>query len=145
MTTRDKLQFVHAMARSTRATVRQCEALLRYAGTLSDLAEQERNDAMSDDEHNAWAAKRERIRRKVTELCGEIAGITDTERYDVVRDGSTLVCRVEFAEAQDTRDSMLEHTPGIDCRIIGAVCVPVFAGPALKIRTPGGEEIVCPS
>jgi hypothetical protein len=33
--TKAKLEFVWAMARHTRATVRQCEALMRYAGTLA--------------------------------------------------------------------------------------------------------------
>lgn len=36
-TTRDKLEFVHT--RATRATVRQCEALMRYAGTLRRIYE----------------------------------------------------------------------------------------------------------
>lgn len=65
MTTHDKLEFALLMGRHTRATVRQCKALMRYAGTLWRL---ERDHSLGS------IAKRDRIRRKVTELCGEIAG-----------------------------------------------------------------------
>lgn len=100
MTTRDKLTFVHFMARSTRATVRQCEALMRYATTLRRMYEIEKRDGYVIQD----AVKRERIRSKVKEMCFELSAY---------------------------------HAHGN--------VVPVFAGPVLKIRTPGGEEITCPS
>lgn len=108
MTTRDKLTFVHAMARSTRATVRQCEALLRYATALKNI---ETWAAIEPHNAEAYRVKRDRIRRKVTELCRDI--------------------------------SLQERCEGqVDPK---AIVSPLFAGPVLNIRTPGGEEIVCPS
>lgn len=114
MTTRDKLTFVHAMARSTRATVRQCEALMRYAGTLARIPA--KGGCNCDDGqpfHNVDcpAHRRDRIRRKVTELCRDI--------------------------------SLQERCEGqVDPK---AIVSPLFAGPVLNIRTPGGDEICVPS
>lgn len=107
MTTRDKLTFVHSMARSTRATVRQCEALLRYSTAIKNIETWASIEPWNAEEYRV---KRDRIQRKVTELCGELS----------------VGCDGKWEE-------------------LGRVCVPVFAGPALKIRTPGGEEITCPS
>ena len=73
MTTRDKLTFVHAMARSTRATVRQCEALLRYAGTLAHLHNMAPVIAGEMHMGKPERQKRERIQRKVAKLCQEIS------------------------------------------------------------------------
>jgi hypothetical protein len=42
-TTKDKLEFAMLMARHTRATLRQVQALMRYAGTLQRLAEDDCN------------------------------------------------------------------------------------------------------
>lgn len=103
MTTRDKLTFVHSMARSTRATVRQCEALLRYAGTLTQLANMPKWTVA--DEH-----KRIRIETKITNLVTEIALL--------------------HPNSGGHYSAVTSNDP---------------AGPALKIRTPGGEEIEVPS
>lgn len=117
MTTKDKLTFVHAMARLTRATVRQCEALMRYAGTLALYHAQAESERISIEEY----AKYNRIQRKVTELCGEIK------------------CEIPVS-VKATRAGLIpsEETDANHP-------VPLFAGPVLKIRTPGGEEIEVPS
>jgi hypothetical protein len=66
--TKSKLAFVWAMGRHSRATVRQCEALMRYAATLQRLAE--------DDCNYLWTDVQERKRRSLTnkamELCCEL-------------------------------------------------------------------------
>src|SRR5262245_53236986 len=72
--TKAKLEFVHAMARHTRATVRQCEALMRYAATLQRLAEDDCNIPMDDTQRAKWNAKRLRIVRKVADICAELCG-----------------------------------------------------------------------
>jgi len=62
-TTKDKLTFVAAMSRHTSATVRQCEALMRYAGTLWRL---ERDYSLSS------VMKRDRIRERIRKVCHDI-------------------------------------------------------------------------
>lgn len=64
-----KLEFAVAMARHTRATVRQIEALMRYAGTLQRIAESECNDDLSDVELAKREAKKGRIQQRVREVC----------------------------------------------------------------------------
>lgn len=83
--TKAKLEFTHAMARHTRATVRQCEALMRYAGTLWRL---ERDHSLGS------VAKRERIRRKVMDMCGEIISVTNGTCCMPVFTGAVLKIRV---------------------------------------------------
>lgn len=70
-TTKDKLEFTHAMARHTKATVRQCEALMRYAATLQRLAEDDCNVATDGYGLARRADKRLRIKQKVMDLCKE--------------------------------------------------------------------------
>src|SRR5690348_15264448 len=70
-TTKDKLLFVAAMSRATSATVRQCEALLRYSTTLKQIAEWERCDRALDNTE-AYRVKRDRIWHKVAALCRDI-------------------------------------------------------------------------
>jgi hypothetical protein len=72
-TTKHKLEFAFAMARHTKATVRQCEALMRYAGTLQRLEEDYCNIPMNDAEIARREAKMARIRGKVHGVCMEIA------------------------------------------------------------------------
>lgn len=67
-TTKAKLEFVHAMARHTRATVRQCEALMRYAATLQRLAEAACNREMTQRE----ILQEERIMAKVIAITAEL-------------------------------------------------------------------------
>jgi len=69
-TTKDKLIFIHAMARHTSASVRQCEALMRYAVTLNryDVERCNREETEAD------KRKVERIQKRVVELCLEITG-----------------------------------------------------------------------
>lgn len=70
VTPKDCLEFVHAMARHTQA-VRQCEALMRYAGTLNRLDVDRCNVPWTDKlEH-----KRKRIEAKVLGLCKELDAI----------------------------------------------------------------------
>lgn len=79
-TTKDKLEFTHAMARHTKATVRQCEALMRYAATLQRLAEDDCNVATDEEGQKRRDAKKLRIANKVLTLCGEIVTtIANTE------------------------------------------------------------------
>lgn len=71
-TTKDKLEFALAMGRHTRATVRQVQALMRYAGTLQRLAEDDCNIATDDVGLRARELKRARIRSRVTDLCADL-------------------------------------------------------------------------
>lgn len=151
-TTKVKLEFVHAMARNTKATVRQCETLMRFAATLQRLAEDDCNVPADDAGLARREAKRNRIQRKVTELCGDLA----QARYDVVRNHCTVSANLEFIDAQSLRDSLLEQFPNDDCQIVNMGVVPLFQndprGAVLKIRVPsgytndfGGEGICVPS
>lgn len=76
-TTKAKLEFVHAMARHTRATVRQCEALMRYAATLerqwNKMSHVEGVRRMSVAELAKW----NRIERKAILLVKDIGLDTD--------------------------------------------------------------------
>lgn len=161
-TTKAKLEFVHAMARHTRATVRQCEALMRYAASLNTLAVNECNGE-GRESGSRWGehdiAKRERIRRKVTELCAEIrANETFSLRYHLESIKTNLTGKdypqerwkrsLQYADealAKDYSDAAL-----------GEPCVPMFSndprGAVLKIRVADGfsnsfgdEGIVVPS
>lgn len=144
-TTKHKLEFTHAMARHTRATVRQCEALMRYAGTLQRLAEWERNEAMSDIEHNAWAEKCARIRQKVTELCEEIrASETFSLRYALSNIETNLTGRDYPHERWNSSLKYAKEALAGEYSdsALGECCVPVFSGDprgcVLKIRVPDG-------
>lgn len=127
MTTRDKLAFALELGRRTRATVRQCEALLRYAGTLTHLAEVERMRELNMTE----VRKRVRIQRTVTELCREITGFTG--KYS-----DTCTCGGERV-----MHGRLDHpfTPVWE----SGTCEAMFTGATLKIRVPDGGEVVVPS
>lgn len=133
--TKAKLEFVHAMARHTRATVRQCLALMRYAATLQRLAEDDCNIPMDDAQRAKWEAKRGRIQQRVTELVLSIQGDNHTPEYE-----------------QYAPESLIE---GIWMKDM-TKCAPVFfgdpRGAVLKIRVPdgfsdsfGGEGICVPS
>lgn len=65
--TRDKLAFALEMGRRTRATVRQCEALLRLAGTLAGLAAIDEFDLTV-----AQIRKQERIQMDVIAITAEL-------------------------------------------------------------------------
>lgn len=67
-TTKHKLEFAVAMSRHTRATVRQIEALMRYASTLQRLAEKACNEVFTD----ADDRKQLSIEEKVKKLCEEM-------------------------------------------------------------------------
>lgn len=151
-TTRDKLAFVHAMAHHTRATVRQCEALMRYAATLQRLAEDDCNIATDDAGQARRDAKKLRIANKVLALCNDLAPMT----YDVVRNCYTIATGLNLIDAESLRDSHLEHTPDVECKVICMGVRPLFQndprGAVLKIRVPsgwsddfGGEGICVPS
>jgi hypothetical protein len=64
-TTKDKLEFALAMGRHTRASLRQVQALMRYAGTLQRLAEDECNVATDDAGLARRETKRKRIQKRV--------------------------------------------------------------------------------
>lgn len=77
--TKAKLEFIHAMARHTKATVRQCEALMRYAGTLRAIAEQT-TDSVSPGQ-NKLLDKRDRIRERVLDIIDQWNEGLDTPEY----------------------------------------------------------------
>jgi hypothetical protein len=81
-TTKDKLEFALVMGRHTRATLRQAQALMRYAGTLQRLAEDDCNVATDDAGQQRRNRKRGKIGKRVAELCGEIQGIPDPNDPD---------------------------------------------------------------
>jgi|SRR5579859_868977 len=132
--TKAKLEFVWAMARYTSATVRQCEELMRYAGTLWRL---ERYHSL------ASIAKRERLRGRVTELCWEI---TEPRAHQV--------CTNALAWWHSDARRMLAKEPAwveVAREIHGKkpttykeTCIPRFSE-RLIICVPGGEGIVVPA
>lgn len=76
-TTKDKLEFTHAMARHTQATVRQCAALMRYAGTLQRLAEDDCNVATDEEGQKRRDAKKLRIANHVLDVCNAIGPLRE--------------------------------------------------------------------
>lgn len=86
-TTKDRLAFVHTMARHTRATVRQCEALMRYAATLQRLAEDDCNVATDDAGLNKRLDKRDRIREHVQDIIDDLNKGTDMLGHAAVYSG----------------------------------------------------------
>lgn len=130
VTTKAKLQFVHAMARHTRATVRQCEALMRYAATLQRLAEDDCNIAADETGQQKRDRKKLRIANRVLALCQDIKG--SPIKHQLAEDDAP-VCRF----------CGLEWLPGHECtEVEDAPCVPLFQndprGAVLKIRVPDG-------
>lgn len=73
MTTKDKLQFALSLGRHTKATVRQVQELLRYAGTLKQLAadDYERRKVDVNDRYND--KKRLRIANKIGDICEQMS------------------------------------------------------------------------
>lgn len=124
-TTKQKLEFAMQMARSTRASVRQVQALMRLAGALRAMAELDAKEGQRANRN----CRRERIQRKVTELC---AGII----LEYTKHTQNVMSRFE---------KNTEGLPWEQYRIKYDSCSPIFTGPQIKIRIPSGEEIVCPS
>lgn len=127
--TKSKLEFTHAMARHTRATVRQCEALMRYAATLQRLAEDDCNLDDGEAGQLRRSEKRRRIQRKVTGVCKGASSY----HLDTCYGGLDCACPINATDLQ-----------------------PIFSsyprGAVLKIRVPDGytndwgkEGIVVPS
>jgi len=112
--TKAKLEFVWAMARNTRATVRQCEALMRYAATLQRLAEDDCNIATDDEGLAARESKRRQMRGRIRAVCDDIG----KQHTDLCYRRNECACPAE-------------HVP-----------IPVFSGDprgaVLKIRVPSG-------
>jgi hypothetical protein len=103
-TTKDKLQFVHAMARHTSATVRQCEALMRYGATYRKVLEWERCEPHK---LTQYQDKRLRIANKIGRVCEEITGtrpVPFTKTLDIhaaclpVFNGAAITVRVPGGE-----------------------------------------------
>lgn len=126
-TTKDKLEFAHAMGRHTRATVRQVEALLRYAATLQRLAEDDCNVSADDAGLEKRTLKRNRIQAKVWSICDDLQDMK-CPSCGAERDLSKVLC----------------HFRGCAAAKAGTVLqpVPVFNGDprgcVLKIRVPSG-------
>ncbi len=99
VTTRDKLEFVHAMARNTRATVRQCEALMRFAATLQRLAEDDCNIPMNDEQRTRWIRKQERIQMNVIAITAELE--LDLPIFSSDPRGAVLKIRVPSGYSDD--------------------------------------------
>lgn len=115
--TKDKLAFALELGRRTRATVRQCEALLRYAGTLAAHDRKAKDTGVSLPE----IVKFNRIVKRVHKLCDEI---------ECEIPASVKAARAGLIPSEETDVNR---------------CVPVFDGPVLKIRVPDGGEIDVPA
>jgi len=132
MTTRDKLIFVSAMSRATSATVRQCEALMRLTSTLQKLGT---FSIMTS--ANGIAAKRERIQRKVTEICLTITSIGISPKTRCPWRTTCPKCGL-VQQGRQLCNSCGEVCPSETPR-----CVAEFTSGVL-VRVPGGEGIVVP-
>jgi len=96
-TTRDKLIFVHAMARSTSATVRQCEALLRYGATYRKVLQWEQCEPHK---LTLYQDKRLRIANKIGRVCEEIRSVVPHIQAGCmpVFEGTAITIRVPGGE-----------------------------------------------
>lgn len=93
-TTKDKLEFALAMGRHTRASLRQVQALMRYAVTLQRLAEDDCNVATDDAGLGKRHHKRVSIQRKIRLVCAEIA--LDGDRPNTLRKAG-MSCEAVFS------------------------------------------------
>jgi hypothetical protein len=145
MTTRDKLEFVHAMARATSATVRQCEALLRYARTFKQVTEWA---AIEPEKGAAYDRKRLRIANKIGRVCEEIrAGEAFSLRYHLESIKTNLTGR-DYPQGRWQRSLQYANEAlagDFSDAALGKLCLPVFDGALITVRVPGGEGIVVPS
>jgi hypothetical protein len=121
-TTKDKLIFVAAMSRHTSATVRQCEALMRFAHTFKQVTEWA---AIEPEKGAAYDRKRLRIANRILNVCNDI-GPTHVK----VPHGRCPHCKHYGEDCTGRNESLTK---------------PVFEGAVLTISVPGGEGIVVPS
>jgi hypothetical protein len=71
--TKDKLEFVFAMAKHSDATLYDCQRLMRYGATFGQLCETACNRKLTEKE----SAKQDRIAHKIMDLVNSIqAGVT---------------------------------------------------------------------
>jgi hypothetical protein len=80
VTTKAKMEFVYAMARHSKATLHDCQRLMRYAATLQRIAEAHCNDSKCPyGPHlpDGGCMKQESIQWKVGEICERIDGVLD--------------------------------------------------------------------
>lgn len=66
VTTKDKLEFVYAMAKHSTLTLHDCQRIMRYAATIQRLAETACNRELTPTE----SARSLRMANRVIELCG---------------------------------------------------------------------------
>ena len=80
-TTKDKLKFALLMGRHTKASLRQVQALMRYASTLQHLAEDQCNRVWTERDES----QRRRIQASTVKVCSEILG--DISKGQVIANG----------------------------------------------------------
>ena len=73
-TTKSKMEFVYVMAKHSTASIRDCEALMRYGSTLGRIAEAHCNGDCPYNPHDYDGTgrdcpKQERLEAKVQKLC----------------------------------------------------------------------------
>lgn len=66
MATREKLEFVFAMAKHSNATLHDCQRIMRYAVTYHRFAEECCNRELSIAERDKWG----RVQFRIMDLCG---------------------------------------------------------------------------
>jgi hypothetical protein len=84
MATKDKLEFVHAMAKHSAATLWDCRRLLRYAATHQRLATEECNRQFTPMDEQKRIRVRQRI-RKIAESFGAQARFSGDPRGCTVK------------------------------------------------------------
>jgi hypothetical protein len=67
MSTKDKLEFVYAMAKHSSLTLSDCQRIMRYATTIQRLAETACNRELTEQEFN----KQRRIILRLKDVCGK--------------------------------------------------------------------------
>jgi hypothetical protein len=65
MSTREKLEFVWLMSKHSKATLADCQRLMRFAATHQRICTDECNREITQREH----AKKIRVQRKIVALC----------------------------------------------------------------------------
>jgi hypothetical protein len=84
--TKDKLEFVYAMAKHSNATVHDCQRLMRYAETYQRIAVEECNRALTEKE----IRKQENVGMDIIAICAEL-------EIEAILGGDPRGCTVKIA------------------------------------------------
>ncbi len=94
MSTREKLEFVYLMAKHSKASLSDCQRLMRFAATHQRICTDECNREISNGEQ----AKKIRVQRKIVALC---AGFNVKPKFSGDPRGCTVKLQVPDGHTND--------------------------------------------